>query len=59
MILAFSIAVSGVGELGEHAASNSPEDAKTGSVARAVAAAYDVGAQLWFAAPALVNVHRN
>jgi len=42
MILAFSISVSGVGELGEHAAANSPEDAKTGSVARAVAAAYDV-----------------
>ena len=42
MILAFSISVSGVGELGEHAAADSPEDAKTGSVARAVAAAYDV-----------------
>ena len=42
MILAFSISVSGVGELGENAAANSPEDAATGSVARAVAAAYDV-----------------
>lgn len=42
MILAFSISVSGVGELGEHAAADSPEDANTGSVARAVAAAYDV-----------------
>lgn len=42
MILAFSISVSGIGELGENAAANSPEDAATGSVARAVAAAYDV-----------------
>src|SRR5699024_1893284 len=42
MILAFSISVSGVGELGQNAAANSPEDAATGSVARAVAAAYDV-----------------
>ena len=42
MILAFSISVAGIGELGEHAAANSPEDAATGSVARAVAAAYDV-----------------
>src|SRR5690625_5276595 len=42
MILAFSISASGVGELGEHAAATSVEDAKAGSVARAVAAAYDV-----------------
>ncbi len=42
MILAFSISVSGVGELGPHAAANSPEDAETGSVARAVAAAVNV-----------------
>lgn len=42
MILAFSISVSGVGELGPDAAANSVEDAKTGSVARAVAAAYAV-----------------
>lgn len=42
MILAFSISVSGVGELGEHAAANNADDAATGSVARAVAAAYAV-----------------
>lgn len=42
MILAFSISVTGVGELGEHAAANSVEDAATGSVARAVAAAVKV-----------------
>lgn len=42
MILAFSISVSGVGELGPNAAANTPDDAKTGSVARAVAAAYNV-----------------
>lgn len=39
MILAFSISVSGVGELGPDAAANSADDAQTGSVARAVAAA--------------------
>src|SRR5699024_11419672 len=42
MILAFSISVSGVGELGPDAAANSAEDAETGSVARAVAAAVKV-----------------
>lgn len=42
MILAFSISVTGIGELGEHAAANSVEDAETGSVARAVAAAVEV-----------------
>src|SRR5699024_5504673 len=42
MILAFSISVSGVGELGADAASNHADDAAIGSVARAVAAAYDV-----------------
>lgn len=42
MILAFSISVSGVGELGPNAAAATPDDAATGSVARAVAAAYDV-----------------
>ncbi|GAA2033475.1 thiamine-binding protein [Yaniella flava] len=42
MILAFSISVSGVGELGADAAANSTEDAATGSVARAVAAAVKV-----------------
>lgn len=42
MILAFSISVSGTGELGEYAAANTPEDAATGSVARAVAAASKV-----------------
>jgi len=42
MILAFSISVSGVGELGPDAAANSADDAQTGSVARAVAAAVNV-----------------
>ena len=42
MILAFSISVSGVGELGADAAANSTEDAATGSVARAVAAAVKI-----------------
>lgn len=42
MILAFSISVTGVGELGPNAAANSDEDAATGSVARAVAAAVNV-----------------
>src|SRR5699024_4069961 len=42
MILAFSISVSDVGELGADAAANNADDAATGSVPRAVAAAYDV-----------------
>ncbi|MDN6637125.1 MAG: thiamine-binding protein [Yaniella sp.] len=42
MILAFSISVSGVGDLGPDAAANSADAAQTGSVARAVAAAVNV-----------------
>src|SRR5690625_7998656 len=42
MILAFSISVSGVGELGEHAAANNDDAVATGSFARAVDAAYAV-----------------